>query len=193
MTEHKPEWKVFEDAVRAIITRHREFFGLESVEPGVTKVQGKSGYEWNIDVVGNKSGSQKTVIFEVRKRKRNAVPEEIGALAYKIQDTDSEQGYLVTKLDRGFSNGADQIAGFEQIGHIEVAGDSTPEYSLMKCLKAWFVDVADKFEYEIQKDSVRLLVQDKDGNIVRQVSEKELDAGNIDWQQKGCGKNPEGK
>jgi hypothetical protein len=77
------------------------------------------------------------------------------------------------------------IAGFEQIEHIEVSEDSTPEFYLMKCLENWFVGLTDGFEYEIEKDSVRLLVADKDGNIVGQVSEKELDAGNIDWQRKG--------
>lgn len=193
MSKPKPRWKVFEDTVRSIISRHPDFFELESVEPGVTKIRGKSGYEWNIDVAATKSVSRGTVIFEVRRRKRNVVPEEMAALVYKIHDTDSEKGYLVTKLDRGPSCGAEIIAGFEHVEHIEVSEDSTPESSLMKYLEHWFVDLADKFECEIQKDSVRLLVADKDGKIVGEVSEKELDAGNIDWQKKGVKPKVEGE
>jgi hypothetical protein len=45
-----------------------------------------------------------------------------------------------------------------------------PEFNLMKCLKNWFV-------------GLMLLVADKDGNVVGHVSEKELDAGTIDWQK----------
>jgi len=193
MRKPKPQWKVFEDTVRSIIGRHRDFFELGSVESGVTKVRGKSGYEWNIDVAATKSASQGTVIFEVRRRKRNVVPEEIAALVYKIQDTSSEKGYIVTKLDRGPSSGADLIAGFENIEHIQVSEDSTPEYSLMKCLERWFVDLTDKFDYEIEKDSVRLLVADKDGKIVSEVSEKELDTANVNWHQKGVKPKAEGK
>jgi len=70
MRKPKPQWKVFEDTVRSIIGRHRDFFELGSVESGVTKVRGKSGYEWNIDVAATKSASQGTVIFEVRRRKK---------------------------------------------------------------------------------------------------------------------------
>jgi hypothetical protein len=193
MSKPKPPWMVFEDTVRSIISRHCDFFKLDSVESGVTRVRGKSGYEWNIDVAATKSVSQGTVIFEVRRRKRNVVPEEIAALVYKIQDTSSEKGYLVTKLDRGPSSGADIIAEFEHIEHIQVSEDSTPEYSLMKCLERWFVDLADKFDYEIEKDSVRLLVSDKDGKVVREVSEKELDAGNVNWQRKSVKPKAEGK
>ena len=182
VSHEKPAWEVFEGVVRSIISRHRDFFGLDTVEPGVTAVLGKSGYTWNIDVAATKSGSQRTVIFEVRRRMRNVEPEEMAAIAYKIQDTDSEKGYVVTKLDRGPSIGADLIATFEQIEHIEVAEDSTPESYLMKSLKTWFVGVSDSMG-PYATDSIRLLVADKDGNIVREVSGRALDAGGVDWKK----------
>jgi hypothetical protein len=40
---------------------------------------------------------------------------------------------------------------------------------------------------------MRLLVADKDGKIVAQVAEKELKAGNIEWQKKGVEPKTEGK
>jgi hypothetical protein len=182
MTDQK-EWKTFEDAARSIIANHREFFGLEEVEPSVTKVQGTSGYQWNIDVVGYAAGSRKIVIFEVRRKKRNIVPEEIAGLAYRIEDTGSEKGYIVTRMDRGLSTGAEGIAGYEEIGHIRVSKDATPEFYLMQCLDKIFVRVVDKFDFSDMKDSLRLLVQDKDGNTVREISEKELDAGKVDFSK----------
>jgi len=184
LSEEKEQqaWEIFERTVRSVVTRHRDFFGLEHVEPGVTKVRGKSGYEWNIDVAGTKSGSHRTVIFEVRRRKKNVEPAEMAALAYQIQDTGSEKGYVVTKLDRGPSKGAGLIAESEQIAHIEVAADSTPEIYLMKCLKDWFVGIADTMG-QYATDSVRVLVADKDGNVARQITEKDLDVGRIDPQE----------
>lgn len=174
--DEKQAWKLFENAARSIIRRHRDEFGLESVEKSVTKVQGQSGIEWNIDVVGNTAESDKPVIFEVRRKRRNVEPEEIAAIAYRIKDTKSQKGYIVTRTERGLSSGAETLAGFEQIGHIRISEDATPESYLMSHLDNLFLGLMDTMEYDM-KDSLRILVKDKDGNVVREVTEKELDGG----------------
>ncbi len=94
MNSNKPQlWKSYEDAVRAIISQHREFFGLEFIEPTSGKVEGKSGYSWNIEIIGYTSGNRKMVLVEVRRKTtRNIIPEEAGALAYRIEDTGAEKG-----------------------------------------------------------------------------------------------------
>jgi hypothetical protein len=163
-------WKTFEDAARSIIAQHPEVFGLENVEPAVTKIQGQSGQEWNIDVVGYSNGSRKVVIFEVRRKKKNIEPEEIAGLLGRIEETQAQKGYIVTRLDRGLSIGSQKVAGFHKIGHIQVSVDATPDAYVMRYLKQVFVSMADTMQ---PSDSLAAIVRDKDGNIIQQTSSGE--------------------
>src|SRR5271157_3012191 len=115
-------WRTYEDAVRSIITQHKELFELDSVEPAPLELEGKSGNSWNIEIVGYKAGQRRIVIVEVRRKTtRNLEPEEVGGFAYRIEDVGAEKGYMVTPLERGFSIGAAKIADYEEIGHIKVS------------------------------------------------------------------------
>ena len=66
------------------------------------------------------------LLFECRRKSRNLEPKDAGEFAYRIETTGAKQGYLVTTLDKGLSEGAKTIAEFERIGHIQLAATATP-------------------------------------------------------------------
>jgi hypothetical protein len=147
-TNNSSSWRTFEDAVRAIVTQHGDFFGLGAVAAGPGQVKGESGFIWNIEVIGYAAAHEKLVMFEVRRKTtRNIEPGEAGELALRIQDTGAEKGYFVTPLSRGLSRGAKKVADFRQIGHIQVSADSTPENYIMRCIEQVFVGLTNRVTF----------------------------------------------
>lgn len=168
-SSEKKLWKNYEDAVRAIIGQHRELFGLEAVASAPAKIQGKSGYVWNIEVIGYAVRNRAAVLFEVRRKTtRNVVPEEAGALAFRISDTGASKGFFVTPLGRHLSRGAKQVALAHKIDHAQVSCDATPEQYILNYLNQFFVRVTDHVVLDI-KDSFRIFVADKDGKPIREI------------------------
>jgi hypothetical protein len=139
MVVRKSEWRSFEDAVRYIVSQHRDFFGLESVEPQPATAIEKCGRSFDIEVIGYQEGTLKMVYFECRRKTtRNIAPDEAEALAYKIQQSDAGGGYFVTPLGTALSRGATLVANYEQIGHIQVSANATPEQYVMQCINQIF-------------------------------------------------------
>jgi hypothetical protein len=169
-------WRKYEDAVRSIIAQHRDLLGLDSVELSPVKLEGKSGNTWNIEIIGYTAGQRKLVLVEVRRKTtRNIEPEEVGGFAYRIEDTGAEKGYMVTPLDRGLSIGAAKIAGYEEIGHINVSVEATPEDYIIQHMNSMFARSTEDVSSAIDnvKDEFRFLIKDKSGNLV-QVTAEEL-------------------
>ncbi len=157
-------WRSYEDAFRSIVAQHQNVFGLESVEPTTGRAEGASGHVWDIEVIGYSSGQRKMVIFEVRKKSRNIEPEAAVAFAGRIEDTGSEKGYFVTPLDRTLSKGAQRIADYHEIGHVQLSVDSTPENHVMKYLNGFFVGLTSNMA--TFKGELTYELRDKDGNVV---------------------------
>ena len=116
---------------------------------------------WDIEVAGYKQGSRRLILVECKNRSRNIEPEQAGGFAYRIEDTGAERGYLVTPLDKGLSKGAQEIADYEQIRHIQVARESTPDDYVMRCADNLFVGVSDTLRLT---DEVTAVVVRKDGS-----------------------------
>jgi hypothetical protein len=138
-------WESFEDAFRAILETHKDFFGLDSVEPASGKAEAQSGYVYDIEVMGYSKGDEKLVLFECRRKSRNLEPRDAGEFAFRIQTTGAKKGYFVTTLEKGLAEGAQTIADHAQIGHIQVSANATPHEYLMKYLSNFFAGVADRF------------------------------------------------
>jgi hypothetical protein len=139
MAQREASWGSFKDAVRAIIERHKDFFGLRSVEPETGAAFGKSGYTWDIEIVGYTKNEHKLVLFECRRKTtRNLPPDDADELAYRIEDTGADKGFFVTTLGRGLSEGVKASADHEAIGHIQVSADATPEQYVMRHLNQVF-------------------------------------------------------
>jgi len=104
------------------------------------------------------------VIFEVRRKPRNIEPEAALAFAGRIEDTGSEKGYFVTPLGRKLSKGARKIADCNEIGHIQLSVDSSPENYVMKYLNDFFVGLTSTMA--TLKGELSYELRDKDGNVI---------------------------
>lgn len=174
-------WKNYEDAVREIIKRQKDIFGLKDVDSTASKVPGQSGYEWNIEITAYTSTAypkgEKDVLVEARRISRNLKPAEAAELAFRVEDTGASKGYFVTPLGRRLSKGAEKIARYKQIGHIEVSDTATAHDYIMRYLNSIFVQVSDDMFDVISnmKDSVRIMIADTNGNT-REATVNEVNA-----------------
>ncbi len=160
------EWKNFEDVFRAILAMHMDFFELEEVEPTSKPIPGiaRKVKPWAIDVVGYRKGTNRLVLFEVKRRGRNVEPEQAAGFAYRILDTEAEAGYIVTTMDRNLSSGAKEIANYEKIGHIQLQKDSTPDDYVMRIADNMFVGITDAVKVS---ERVEAIVERRDGSTER--------------------------
>lgn len=175
-TKDEKLWEKYEDAVRAIVRQHMVRFGLEAVEPESGKVAGSTG-PWRIEVFGYTAGDRKTVLFEVRRIKRNVTRPQAGEFAFRIQDTESAKGYFVTPLGRKLTRGARAVAEKTKlIHHIEVSEDATPENYILRILDLIFVRASDSMAGIIGgiKDHFRILLADEKGNPVSEITPEGL-------------------
>jgi len=163
MAKADKAWERFEDAFRAIIDQHKDFFGLESIEPGKSKAPTASGYVYDVEVMAYRKGDRRFVLFECHRKRRNLEPGDAGEFAYWIERTGAGSGYFVTKLGKRLSKGAQLLADYERIGHNQLSENATPLDYVMKFMNDTFVGVSSgiifshSFDYE---------VLDTDGNQI---------------------------
>jgi len=163
MAKAEKAWESFEDAFRAILEAHKDFFGLGRVEPGLAEAAAESGYVYDIEVLGYAKGDDKLVLFECRRKSRNLEPKDAGEFAYRVFTTSAKKGYFVTTLDKGLSEGAKKIADFEQIGHICLSAEATPHEYVMKYLDNFFTGVVSKLTFS---GSVSFEQHNSSGDII---------------------------
>jgi len=163
MAKADKAWESFEDAFRAILEAHKEFFGLDRVEPAPGTAKAESGYVYDIEVMGYSTGDDKLILFECRRRSRNLEPKDAGELAYRIQTTGAKKGYFVTTLEKGLGEGAKAIADYERIGHIQLSANATAHEHVMKYVNNLFVSVTAKLTLS---SSASFEVRDSKGNII---------------------------
>ena len=161
MAKADKAWKSFEDAFRSILEDHKDFFGLDSIEPTPGRAEAKSGHVYDIEVMGYSKGDEKLVLFECRRKSRNLDPKDAGEFVYRIQTTGAKKGYFVTTLKKGLAKGAKTITGYEQIDHIQLSENATPQEYLMKYLNNFFMGIRSTVS-----SSVSLEARDSKGNVI---------------------------
>jgi hypothetical protein len=163
------EWESYEDAVRSIFDQHREFFGLEEVEPAPGTLPGKSGNKWNIEIIAYSHQRTRRILVEVKRYKTNDVTQEqAGGLAFRIAETGSHRGYFVTPLGRGLQLGAKKVALAHKIEHIEVSADATPGEYIMRYMNQMFSRNEEDVSHIIAgiKEEFRTFIIDAEGNQI---------------------------
>lgn len=126
------QWEAYEDAARAIIARFKDVLGLAHVE-GKQDIQGlDTGTYWEIDAKGICENSNSYVLIECRHRNKKQNQEQIASLAFRIQDTGSVGGIIVSPL--GLQVGAEKIAKATNIIDVKLHKDSTPETFMIEFL-----------------------------------------------------------
>jgi hypothetical protein len=133
------QWRTYEEVATYLLDRFAGHFGLIQVE-GKQSLRGHSGADWAIDAKGVAIGAEAFVIIECRRHtKSKQDQEQLGGLAYRIMDTGAHGGILVSPL--GFQSGARKVAEAENIVHVELHPDSTPEEFAMQFLEKIFIGV----------------------------------------------------
>ncbi len=156
------KWETYEEVSRYLLDEIAHKFDLSHFE-GKQKIKGKrSGTKWEIDAKGIKEGSDIFFIVECKRHTKSRQSQDlIGSLAYRIHDSGASGGIIVSPL--GMQEGAKKIAQAENIHEVQLDPKSTTENYIMKFLNDILVGVTDKI---CIKDSVTVVVQDKNGNVV---------------------------
>ncbi|MNY23042.1 hypothetical protein D3C86_1566900 [compost metagenome] len=156
-----PKWKSYEEIAAFVLNQCAAEFGLARVE-GKQDVVGESGAKWEVDARGWTDGDAAHFLIECKKHEGTAISQAItGSLAYQIQDTNADGGFLVSP--RGLQSGAKKVAAANNIHEIKLDPKSNSS--------AYFGEWLGKLRGGVNEDvgiqfSERLLIQkiDKDGN-----------------------------
>jgi len=156
------KWRTYEEVAQYLLNEFAREFGLEKVE-GKQKLKGLVlGIEWNIDAKGVAENEEKFIIVECRRRTTSKLNQEsIGALAYRIKDTGTKGGIIVSHL--GLQKGARLIAKAENIVSVILDKDSTTKDYILKFLEQIKVGNSGKLYL---KPSLKAKFIKSDGSVV---------------------------
>lgn len=153
-------WKSYEDVARYFLNRFRQEFGLERVDPK-QKIAGSSGTSWEIDAKGLREGDNSAImLIECRQHRSKRLNQEaVGGLAYRIIDTGASGGIIISPLP--MQDGARKVAEANNIVHVQLGPDSTPENFAISFFNKIFVGITERVTIS---DNVSVVITDKDGN-----------------------------
>jgi len=153
-------WESYEDVARYFLNHFRQEFGLASVDPK-QKIAGTSGTSWEIDAKGVRDGANSAIILvECRQyRSKRLDQEAVGGLAYRIIDTGAAGGIIVSPLP--LQDGARKVAEANNIVHVLLGPDSTPENFAISFFNKIFVGISEQVAIS---ERVSVVLTDKDGN-----------------------------
>ncbi len=162
MEPDKKNWETYEDVALHLLSQFAEKFNISRFE-GKQKLDGKiSGTTWKIDAKGIKENSDIFLIVECRRYKATRQSQEkVGALAYRIHDTNANGGLIVSPL--GLQQGGKKIAMAENIHEVILDPNSNNKDYFMKYLNNFFVGISDKISIT---ETVTVIKRDQNGNII---------------------------
>jgi hypothetical protein len=121
-----------------LLNKFSEHFGVKFVE-GKQLVEGSST-NWTIDAKGVCEKGEGIIIVECRRYTTSKLnQEQVGALAYRIQDTKAKGGILVSPL--GFQEGAARVAKSNKILEVLLDENSTETGFVIKFLDKMFLGI----------------------------------------------------
>jgi len=118
-------WRNYEDAARKIIGKlnsMKDELRIEKITDK-QKIKGKSGEEWEMEIMASDSESGKPILLECKCWAKPIPRDVIVSLAYKIKDVGGDRAFIITPI--GLQSGAKKLAGVEQIETILLTKDST--------------------------------------------------------------------
>lgn len=132
------QWVKYENVSRYLLGQFSEHFGVKFVE-GKQTIEGLST-NWTIDAKGICGNGEGIIIVECRRYTKSKInQEQLGGLAYRIQDTKAKGGILVSPL--GFQEGAAKVAKSNNILEVLLNENSTETDFYMKLLGKMFIGV----------------------------------------------------
>lgn len=141
MSKSPKTWESYEQVAQHLLDEFAVHFELGHVE-GKQIISGQSGASWEIDAKGIKVDGEGFVIVECRRHTTSGLPQEsLGALAFRIHDTQAAGAIVVAPLD--LQAGAKKIAAYSNIVHVKLSPESTTTEYVMSFLDRAFIGVAD--------------------------------------------------
>jgi hypothetical protein len=90
-----------------------------------------------LDVTAYRKGDHKLVVFECKRHQTRDVEKGMTCqFAYVLNNVSAGQGYYISWRD--LSKGADEVAGYENIGHIKFTVDDTSGTRVVEFLNRCF-------------------------------------------------------
>jgi len=158
-----PTWQSYEQIAAHVLNQCAAEFGLSRFE-GKQELAGKSGTKWEVDARGWTKGNTAHFLVECKKYANTAVSQAITAsLAYQIQDTDAQGGFLVSP--QGLQSGAKKVASANKIYEIKLDPSSTATAYFGEWLGQLRVGLTEKVDIQLSEHLV-IKKFDKDGNEV---------------------------
>jgi len=133
-------WTIYEDAARKVLADIRQVLGIATVE-GKQTLEGTSGTTWEFDAKAWRQGSDGFLVIEVRRHTSAGLKQEdLGAIAYRIQDVGGSGGIVVSPLP--LQKGARIVAESANIAHVHLSPESTTESYLAEFMGRRFLGAA---------------------------------------------------
>jgi len=155
-------WESYQEAAPAILQTIADKFGVTSFE-GKQSIQGEDT-EWEIDAKGVREGSDVFLIVECRRYTTSRLKQEqLGGLAFRIQDTGASGAIVVSPL--GLQEGAKRIAEAEGIYSVRLTADSTIQDYFMEFMGNLFLR---RTEHVQIRFGARWSLRDEDGNVIKE-------------------------
>lgn len=136
MSTIQPPWKSYEALAKRVLFDLRRELGLSTVL-GQQQLRGQSGTSWAVDGTATVDATGAILIIEARRHTTSGQKQEnVAALAYRIKDLRGAGGILVSPLP--LQRGASSLANHENITHVQIPEDSTPEHYMAQFLEQTF-------------------------------------------------------
>jgi hypothetical protein len=133
MKNKNTKWGSYEALAQHLLDQFAVNFNLGKVE-GKQVVPGNSGISWEIDAKGILKDGEGFIVVECRRYTNSRLnQEDVGALAFRIQDAGAQGGIIVSPLE--LQSGAKKIAEYSNISHVILSPDSTTRDYLLKFLE----------------------------------------------------------
>ena len=157
-------WRTYELAAQAMVQTLSGRLKLRGVE-GKQRHRGKrSGTRWEIDAKAIDTGDGRIIVVEVRRHTRSRLDQEaVGGVAYRIRDLEAGGAIVVSPLP--LQKGAAMVAKAENIRHIQMSPESTPEQwfaTFEDLLHAGFVDTV----ATTMTETLTITIKDETGRVV---------------------------
>lgn len=150
------KWRTYERVAQQILNDLGPQLGLTGVQ-GKQVAAGVSGTDWEIDAKGVREIDGGIVVIECRRKLKSRIKqEELAGFAYRIKDIGAVSGIAVSPLP--LQEGAEKVAAFEKIIHMQLGPTDTPDNFLAIFLNEAFgqfteqVKVSDFYHIEIIED-----------------------------------------
>lgn len=171
----KKKWETYEDATRGFLEDIGGHLGLTRVE-GKQKLAGHhSGRRPEVEAVVYTDDRKRLLVECKRKGKRRVEAGDMEAFAYRILDTESAGGIIVTTI--GLQEGAKLVAQAEKITTVILDPTSTDEEYIARIANQLFWKQGDAVEL---KDAAQVELRNSAGKVIQRA-----DSHNPDLTSKG--------